>query len=145
MRRRDGSDKLAPVLITFAEYHVRSAILRKKFKLASIEKYASVFINMDEPIEVRRAKAIFRRIGYQARQDGRSVLLKDDWIRIDDDEYRITDLEKIPEKYRNNLEMNTSNVKIKMTQAGLTFSGPTAHVPYASMFFRLQTGALLVS
>ena len=39
----DGSDKPAPVLITFAEPHVQSAILRKKFKLASIEKYASVF------------------------------------------------------------------------------------------------------
>ena len=86
MRRRDGSDKPAPVLITFAEPHVRSAILRKKVKLASIEKYASGFINMDEPIEVRRAKAVLRRIGFQAKQDGRTVLLRDDWIRIDEDE-----------------------------------------------------------
>ena len=138
MRRRDGSDKPPPVLITFAEPHVRAAILRKKFKLAEIEKYASIFINLDEPIEVRRAKAVFRRVGYQARQDGRTVLLRDDWIRIDDEEYRITDLENIPEKYRSNLEPRSTtaskptapNVKVKMTQAGLTFSGPTAFMSH---------------
>ena len=70
MQRRDGSDKPAPILITFAEPHVRSAILRKKFKLANIEKYASVFINMDEPIEVRRAKAILRRIDFKPGKMG---------------------------------------------------------------------------
>ena len=153
MRRRDGSKKPAPILITFEQHHVRSAILRKKYKLAATEKYASVYINMDEPIEVRRAKAVFRRIGYQARLDGRSVTLKDDLIRIDEDEYRITDLKKIPEKYRLNLEPPTSaatdpalqskknpnaptpptrqkRIKIKMTKAGLTFSGPSAFLSH---------------
>ena len=95
MRRRDGSSKPAPVLITFAQYHVRSAILRKKYKLANTVKYVTVFINLDEPIEVRRAKAVFRRIGYQARLDGKNVTIRDEWIDIDGDEYRITDLQKI--------------------------------------------------
>ena len=110
MRRRDSSNKPAPFLITFAQPHVRSAILRKKANLINTEKYASVFISLDEPIEIRRAKAVFRRIGYQARQDGRTFFLKDDWIRIDDEEFRITDLHKIPEKYRTNLARHRPQV-----------------------------------
>ena len=96
---------------------------------------------MDEPIEIRRAKAVFRRISYQARQDGKTVYLKDDWILIDDEEFRITDLHKIPEKYRANLDLqsttsatssipNVTNVKILKTKAGLTFSGPSAFLSH---------------
>ena len=33
-----------------------------------------------------------------------NVLIRDDWIRIDEGQFTITDLEKIPEKYQTNLE-----------------------------------------
>ena len=118
-------------------------------KLVNFDHYASVFINLDEPIEIIRTKAIFRRIACQARQDSRSVVIKDDLIKIDDDEFRISDLENIPQKYRVNLDpvsmasaeatdppdarskkplvsTRTKPVKIKMT--GLTFSGPSAYL-----------------
>ena len=153
MRRRDGSSRPPPVLITFTEYHVRSAILRNKVKLADTEKYASVFINLDEPVELRRAKAVLRQVGYQARLDGKTVQLKDDWIKIDDEEFKISDLDRIPEKYRANLQpktrptdasaptslqkpntpnppTRTKRIKIKMTKAGLTFSGPSAYLSH---------------
>ena len=151
LTRRDSSSKQPPILITFAQTHVRSAILRNKYKLVNYQKYATVFANPDEPIETRRAKAIFRRIGYSARQDGKTVLIRDDWIRIDDDVYKITDFEKIPQQYRQNVNPSESKPveslangsssssnpssrsyrgKIKMTTAGLTFSGPSAFLSH---------------
>ena len=142
--------------ITFDQLYVRSSLLRKKYKLAETEKYANVYINPDEPIETRRAKAIFRRIGYQARQKDKMVMIRDDWIRIEDEVYRISDIDKIPEEYRQGLDtvpmsitsdvgerVNDSTtaqagarpktqkrVKIKLTKAGLTFSGPSAYLSH---------------
>ena len=77
MKRRDDSTRPMPVLVTFAQQRIRSAILRNKFRLADIERFSKVFINLDEPIEIRRAKAVFRRIGYKARQDGCFVQIRD--------------------------------------------------------------------
>ena len=59
MRRRDDSDRPPPILISFAQLHIRSALLRRKYKLANMSKYMKIFINPDEPVEVRRAKAVF--------------------------------------------------------------------------------------
>ena len=80
MRRRDGSSKPPPILITFAQQHVRSAILRSKLKLADFETYSTVYVNLDELVETSRAKAVFRRIGYMARQDGKVVGIRDNSI-----------------------------------------------------------------
>ena len=149
MRRRDGVNKPPPVLVTFAQLHIRSAILRRKYKLANMEKYSAVFVNPDEPVETRRAKAVFRRVGFQARNDGRSVIIRDDWIKIDEIQYRISDIDQIPEKYRRDITPPTANpgddpgasnsrtvpirsknVKIKLTKAGLCFSGPSAFLSH---------------
>ena len=131
MRRKDGSSKPPPILVTFEQQHVRTAILRNNYK-----RYSTIFVNADEPMEVRRAKAVFRRVGYLAKQDGKTVQIRDDWIRIDDDQFKMADIDKIPEKYRTNLNLTSqmparpSIVKIKMTTAGLTFSGPSAYLSH---------------
>ena len=151
LTRRDGSSKPPPILVTFAQTHIRSALLRNKYKLQNHQKFATVFVNLDEPVETRRAKAIFRRVAFLAKQDGKSVLLRDDWIRIEDVEYKIADLEKIPEEYRSSINAppnakdggSTSasastpsipsrpkEVKIKMTKTGLTFSGGSAFLSH---------------
>ena len=81
-------------------------------------------------------------------------MLRDDWISIDDIDYKIADLDRIPDKYKVNLGPNTAgntdqptarkedgavfqlpprpqkNVKIRMTRAGLCFSGPTAYLSH---------------
>ena len=74
-------------------------------------------------------------------------------IKIDDEEFKITDLEKVPENYRVNLQptsrppdasglaslqkpnmpnppTRTKRIKIKMTKTGLTFSGPSAYLSH---------------
>ena len=156
MKRRDGSERPLPILVTFAQLHIRSAILRRKYKLANMPKYTTVFVNPDEPVEVRRAKAVFRRVGYQARKDGESVLIRDDWMQIGDTKYRISDIDQVPEKYRCDLTLTVTaprskddpeiaststeksraepqrpkKVKIKLTKAGLCFSGPSAFLSH---------------
>ena len=110
-----------------------------------------------------------------ARQDGKSVTIRDDLITIGDEEFKIADLDRIPEKYRANLDRpsrpshdagasanpditldrpprptpdagasanpdvratrlppstHSKPVKIKMTRAGLTFSGPSAYLSH---------------
>ena len=144
------------------------------WSILNIQKYATVFINPDEPVEIRRAKAIFRRIGYKARQDGKLVMIRDDWIKIDEDVYKISDIDKIPSKYQidqnagskpnadtsdNIPSVSTTDdqalggarpkntfvaqpasssttttrlrkVKIRLTEAGFCFSGPSAYLSH---------------
>ena len=170
MKRRDPASKRPPpVLVTFEQLHVRSGLLRQKSKLIDFPKFATVFINPDEPIEVRRNKATFRKIAFKARQDGKSTVIRNEWIQIEDDVYYVPDLDKIPDKYKPtaptkvsesmetgdqvpkpNPEINGaiggarpkipskpitkaktfSRVKIKLTEAGVTFSGPSAFLSH---------------
>ena len=168
MKRRDReSNRPPPLLVTFAQPHVRSALLRKKVDLCVIDKYKEVYINPDEPIEVRRNKATFRKIAYKVRQAGKPVRYRDNWIQIEDDVYRISDLHKLPDQYKIELNSNGkidvscpdqdgelrtgiavakssekiekqlgarqrpfANPKIKLTDAGLTFYGPSAFLSH---------------
>ena len=171
MKQRDLTiKKPPPVLVAFNQLHVRSALLRLKPKLGTIPRYVSVFINPYEPIEFRRNKATFRKIAYKAQQDGKIVLVRNEWIQIDEYVYYVADLDKIPDQYKptpmpntNELEsgkncdpvqpMEETNgaagsappklplkprsrtktyirIKIKLTKAGLTFSGPSAFLSH---------------
>ena len=104
MKRRDPTSlRPPPILVTFNQNHVRSALLRQKYKLAEMEKYREVYINPDELIEVRRTKATFRKIAYNARQDGKTVTFRSDWIQIDGTTYYVPDIDKIPDTYKVNM------------------------------------------
>ena len=60
MTRRDPTSlRPPPILVTFDKQHVRIGLL--KHRLANMEKYRDVYINPDEPIEVQRNKATFRK------------------------------------------------------------------------------------
>ena len=101
MNRRDRqSTRPPPLLVTFDQLHVRSALLRKKTKLSTSVDYKGVYINPDEPIEIRRNKATFRKIAFKARQDGKTVQFRDYWIQIDEQKYLISDLDKLPDQYK---------------------------------------------
>ena len=101
MKRRNSiSTKPPPVLVGFNQLHVRSALLRLKSKLVNFPKYPTVYINPDEPIEIRRNKATFRKIAYKARQDWKTVLIRNDWMQIEDDVYYVADLDKVPDQYK---------------------------------------------
>ena len=82
--------------------------------------------------------------------DGQVVVIRDDCIQIDEDEFKISEVERIPEKYRVNITQPQASkrpdtatstekgaatprlkrIKIKMTKAGLTFSGPSAYMSH---------------
>ena len=169
MKRRDLTSKRPPpVLVTFNQLHVRSALLRKKTKLVNIDKFKDIYINPDEPFEIRRNKAAFRQIAFKARLDGKTVESSNDYIKLDDEVYTVADLDKVPEKYQPALKpkvprditkdpgpdggpsasslpdpMETSGLnnwqpkrkthareKIKLTEAGYTYSGPSAFLSH---------------
>ena len=88
-----------PVVVTFVHAHLRDAILRKKVDLKDLEKYSTVYVNPDEPLDIRRQKARFRRIAFLARRDGHQVSYRADSIRIGDVEYKVSELSKIPKKF----------------------------------------------
>ena len=115
MRRRDPTSTCPPpLLVTCNQQHVRLGLLQQKFRLANIEKYCKVFINPDEPIEVRRNKASFRKIAAKARSDGKTVIYRDDWIQIDETTYQVSELCNTPEAYMptvNNAERMTAAVE----------------------------------
>ena len=101
MKRRDPtSNRPPPLLVSFVQQHVRVALLRKKHTLTNIKKYKEVYINPDEPIDIRRNKATFRRVAYKARFDGKSVFFRNTWIQIGNTTYYVSDLDKLPESYQ---------------------------------------------
>ena len=91
--------RAAPIRVTFQFQYIRNNVLQKKLNLLKKAKYASVFISADEPIEVQRMKGIFPRIAYRAREEGKTVSHRANWIQIGDNVYQASDLDSIPRKY----------------------------------------------
>ena len=156
-RPEPGSKREVPVRVTFHLSYMRDKLLRVKKDLITLPRFANLFINPDEPHEVRRNKGIFRRIAAKAREDGQNVVYRGDWIKIGDSTYSASEIKNIPAKYQpdsypgkldrpvamgpagptREVTMDVENetgfiygpdVNMKLTKAGLTFSGPTAFV-----------------
>ena len=89
----------SPIKVTFQFAYIRNNILQKKANLLKSAKFSSVFINADEPIEVRRMKGMFRKIAQKARDDGKTVTYRADLIQINDVVYQANELTKIPKEY----------------------------------------------
>ena len=68
-----GRTNPGPVVVTFVHAHLRDMILRNKVNLNGMDKYKSIYVNPDEPMDIRRRKAKFRRIAYLARLNGQTV------------------------------------------------------------------------
>ena len=101
-----GSPRPPPLRVSFQYQYQRDNILHKKYKLQDKPKFSMVFINPDEPIEVRQIKGIFRRVANKAREDGKNVTYRADWIQIDEEIYQASELERIPKKYMTESTMN---------------------------------------
>ena len=89
-----------PVRVTFEYVYQRNNMLRRKSKLAGKDRFAEIYINPDEPIEMRRIRGLFRRIAFKARAVGKDVVVRTDWIKIDEVTYLSTELDKIPREYQ---------------------------------------------
>ena len=99
--RRDGSNKTpGPVSVCFTRISIRDNILKKKFNLRQVEGMSDVYVNPDEPVEVRRAKAILRKTAANAKRAGEDVELRYDYVKIGEVTYTLDELHKLPEKYR---------------------------------------------
>ena len=139
-----------PVLVSFNRHFLRDNFLREKYRLVDKPNYSEVYINADEPTDVRRCKGLYRRIASNGSADGETVEMRQDWICIGDIMYYPTDLDKIPsksmptnqrvqpprsciqdERYKDTLaraKLVSPPVaeRIRLTKAGLIFSGMTA-------------------
>ena len=98
-RTDNTGTRTPPIRVVFQFAYIRNNILQRKSNLLKHQKYSSVFINADEPIEIRRRKGLFRKIAQKAREDGKSATYRADWIQIDEDVYQASELQKIPRKY----------------------------------------------
>ena len=107
----DPTSKPPPVRVTFEYSYQRDNFLRRKHKLATLEKFAEMFVNQDEPLEMRRMRGIFRKIAYRARADGKEVVVRSEWIKIGDCTYLPTEIDKIPPEYMpDNMRRPTINL-----------------------------------
>ena len=101
LRRRDTTvNKPGPLLVSFEHPHVRDAFLRNKHKLLGNAIYNQVWVNADEPFEVRRLKSRFRRIAYLAKQKDIPVYYNSDIIRIGENTYNASQLSQIPPEFQ---------------------------------------------
>ena len=61
LNRRDKSNMTpGPAVVCFGRISIRDNILKKKINLRYMDGMSEVYINPDEPVQVRRAKAILR-------------------------------------------------------------------------------------
>ena len=150
--------KPGPVLLTLSRIVLRDNILCKKGDLQACPGLNTIFVNADEPIEVRRAKSFLRKASYHARRLGEVVSFKHDQVTINGIPYTTEDVSKIPAKYLsdnvgevketagaeamevpdvpNTDEANKSSKsnlirsgeRMRITSKGLLFSGPTAYL-----------------
>ena len=164
LNRRDSANKTpGPVLFKFNRIPVRDSILKNKFNLCKLENMQTIYINADEPVHVRRTKAVFRKIAVQARNVGEEVELRYNYIKIGMTTYSLDELHKIPARFIPDNEvtsrqrMDTTDAtasdqqktpeievcatskpsvkpglirkgeKMRIVEAGLLFSGPTAY------------------
>ena len=109
LTKRDVTNKApAPVLLTVTRVLLRDMILQKKTDLRVAPGMGSIFINADEPLDIRRNKSILRRVAYNAKNAGKNVDFKHDRVTIDGTEYTLNDLHKIPNEFRPTLRYNGS-------------------------------------
>ena len=65
IERGDENDlRPMPVLVMFSRDIIHDAVITKKATLQRIEGMDKVYINVDEPLHIRRAKAILRKAAY---------------------------------------------------------------------------------
>ena len=101
LKRRDSTNLTpGPVLVRFNRIAIRDNVLKRKINLHGMADMKSVYINADEPVEVRHLKAIFRRVAYNAKQAGEVVELRHNHITISGITYILEELEKIPSHFR---------------------------------------------
>ena len=121
LRRRDANDqKPALMLVSFTHTHIHDSYLRNKHILKGNSKYDGIWINADEPMEVRRLKSRYRRIAYLARQEGETVYFNHQSITIGENTYDATQLSLIPDKYK-----AESNDRLRPQQAMDVVTKPT--------------------
>ena len=100
MNRRDETNKKpGPVLLTLARNVLRDTILKKKGNLGNTPGFDGVFINADEPFEVRRAKSFLRKAAYHGRKQGENVLFQHNQLTINDKIFTTENYNKIPAKF----------------------------------------------
>ena len=102
MKRRNESNKQpGPVLVTLTKVVLHDAILQKKGDLSGVNGYEQVFMNADEPLEIRKAKSFLRKAAHHARKQGETVLFKHNQVNINDTRFTTDNFEEIPAKYLN--------------------------------------------
>ena len=100
IKRRDENDpRPGPVMATFARVILRDAIITKKRGLREVEGLTQVYINADELLQVRRAKALLRKAAYMAKGEGCEVEMRHDRILINKDLYTVEMVYNLPKKY----------------------------------------------
>ena len=155
-RRDSGNKTPGPVLVTMKRAVLRDNILKNKSALMEDPDMSGVFINANKTKEVRIAKSILRKTAYNAKQDNIDVEYRHNRVRITETWYTTDDIRKLPAKYSvatknkatatggkdvNTKELETplgaqtletsqfqlrKGEKIRLTKAGLLFSGPSA-------------------
>ena len=97
---RDEKDvRPGPVIATFSRIFHRDSIITKKRALRNIPALSQVFINADEMLQVRRAKAILRRAAFIAPGDREELEARHDRIRINNDIYTVDNVNNLPQQH----------------------------------------------
>ena len=100
INRRDENDKRpGPLIVTLTRVMLRDSILKKKGELSAINGYEGICINVDETLEIRKAKSFLRKAAYHAKKQGEVVIFKHNQVTLNATVYTTENFEQIPAKY----------------------------------------------
>ena len=98
-RNKRQDNRPRPILVCFLYVSLRDELMKRKARLKHCPGYEKVWVNADEPKEIRRNKGKLRKVAYMARKVNATVKVGRDSITIDGKLYTIDRLEQIPTKY----------------------------------------------
>ena len=92
-------NKPNPVKICFKTHSAKEQVMRSKYKLKHKDGTEHVWINHDEPTEIRRAKGKARHIASYSRRKGSQAQITPNGIVLDNVFYTYENLDRVPSIY----------------------------------------------
>ena len=92
-RKTDSSTAL--VLACFVNMRTHDEFFSKRTKLNLVPKLKKVWVNLDEPEEVRKQRSRMRKLAFEARSKGIDAFYTHNYLRVDGKEFKLNELDKV--------------------------------------------------
>ena len=122
--KKDSNSAL--IMACFVNMHTHDEMFTKRIKLKQVDKVKKVWINLDEPEEIRKQRLRMRKLAFEARSKGLEAFYTHSFLRVDGKDYKLSELDRVvlPE-----VPIIAKQVPGQISQMQSKQSTPQANVP----------------